>query len=1136
MESRPAPLRSRRVCRFCLVDSDPLNYIYDRELTRPFSVPLSIQIMSCVGIEVYSADGMPQMICTNCRWNLDRSYRFKQQCRKADEALRSYPVTGVLPRPFPPLNNDPPEQSNKRSMESRPMNDQAKKARMDNGDRDRQSIPEEKIMMASQQIETHSEKQQRENDNEDSIEDQAQEAPPSSKNETMVQSETDGDQADSGKIRVHACDQCERTFPLAQALRLHVIRAHRNRDFKCSECERMFFSKYDLNKHMSTHTDEKPFACQVCQKQFSRANLLQRHEKVHRDELRYGCNQCDREFFSQEDLEKHEEATHKANKPFECSICNKRFTYKQGLERHEMLHSDDKNYVCEYCKEAFRTSTKLARHLQTHAGHRPYLCKLCPRSFLLSHHLTRHMRTHSVEKRHVCEDCGKAFKRAESLEVHQLTHVKRSGMGLTCDVCHESCRNRADYVTHIKHHIEAGEKMGPDSLQNTSMKDTSKDTESEEEDDEEEEEEQYSDGDEEYRPPAYLYPKKSQSPRSGPKQRTESEEDQMEAEQSGRQVIYVKGKDGNMMKKTIKTLMPVQRRAEPQQQYQQQEMRPKQMSVSNSKEAQPQKSRDETEAQVQKIVASVFKEHKIPLKSQAPQEAVQETIVQRQTSQSVAPTIIKEEKVENQMASVGAKNPNTVKVIKRIVVRKPAGSADSGAMTSPVKEFAQEAAASNQQAAGPASGPKVTKRVIVRRIIRQGDTTREVIMNPDGTIIDPAELAKLPTGNVVKRVVVKKPLDKSQNIESMLQAGDTKRILKLAESGEDVVKASTLIPMPRPQATRVAQVAPVTQVTQAAPEDTQNDREKQDKIERLQKEVEQQRLKIEALEARKHEFEACGDEMIPERHDESEDEHEQQLPLKRVFVKRKQCNYVEEREYEDDRDREDGNHQEGLTDVPKEEQLTQSSTNLENAKIIIIKPESGQQDVDEMSRELCSILESTDTVVKMQENVLNNLEQITSVEHTNVQHVVNEETLQNEERLETSESEFIEQPMEQEEVVAENVEENQVHEQVIENSGEQQDPAVKIVITQSEEEGVKLEFEDRTESGLSNLSTQVIMSESHNDIFETTGSTMEVDKTQEGTNLEESVIELSETNNTINLNETTDSRDSLEDKLSQMEG
>lgn len=78
----------------------------------------------------------------------------------------------------------------------------------------------------------------------------------------------------------------------------------------------------------------------------------------------------------------------------------------------------------------------------------------------------------------------------------------------------------------------------------------------------------------------------------------------------------------------------------------------------------------------------------------------------------------------------------------------------------------------------------------MRRIIRQGDTTREVIMNPDGSIIDPAELAKLPTGNVVKRVVVKKPLDKGQNIESMLQSADAKRIIRMVESGEDLAKAT----------------------------------------------------------------------------------------------------------------------------------------------------------------------------------------------------------------------------------------------------------------------------------------------------------------------------------------------------------
>lgn len=52
MESRPAPLRSRRVCRFCLSDSEPLSFIYERDHNKPFQVPLALQIMSCVAIEV----------------------------------------------------------------------------------------------------------------------------------------------------------------------------------------------------------------------------------------------------------------------------------------------------------------------------------------------------------------------------------------------------------------------------------------------------------------------------------------------------------------------------------------------------------------------------------------------------------------------------------------------------------------------------------------------------------------------------------------------------------------------------------------------------------------------------------------------------------------------------------------------------------------------------------------------------------------------------------------------------------------------------------------------------------------------------------------------------------------------------
>lgn len=303
------------------------------------------------------------------------------------------------------------------------------------------------------------------------------------------------------------------------------------------------------------------------------------------------------------------------------------------------------------------------------------------------------MRTHSVEKNHACEDCGKAFKRKESLEVHQLTHVKRAGMGLTCNVCNESCRNRADYVTHIKQHIEAGEKMGPDGLP-PDNKVLLGELESDEEE-EEEEEEPYSDGDDDYQPPYHI----SKNIPRGQKLKNESEDDHTDEKKE--QIVYVRGKDGNMVKKTIKTLMPIQRRSESQVSPVKAGSSTQIVTTKQMKEgvhSQVPKGRvDETEAQVQKIVANILEKH--PVKNS---EQTKESQIARQTTQ----TIIKEEKIDPSIP--GQKSANTVKVIKRIVVRKPAGSVDSTAITGPVRELVQEAAAAAAQPSPSTSaGPKV---------------------------------------------------------------------------------------------------------------------------------------------------------------------------------------------------------------------------------------------------------------------------------------------------------------------------------------------------------------------------------------------------------------------------------------------
>ncbi|XP_014477980.1 PREDICTED: uncharacterized protein LOC106746195 [Dinoponera quadriceps] len=1194
MENRPAPLRSRRVCRFCLTESEPLSYIYERDHSKPFQVPLTLQIMSCVAIEVYAADGMPQMICSMCRWNLDRSYKFKLQCKKADEALRDYPLSGVLPRPFPPIPNDPPEMCNKRPAEARQQNEGTKKPRIDNSERERRVTREREREREREQRERERERDRdRQNEKEKSSSEQhhdfyEEEQDGGSEGEQESGSDrvkSDPTKLEPGEIRVHACDQCDRTFPLRQALALHIQNAHRDRNYKCTECERMFFTKYDLNKHMTTHSEEKPYSCQICQKQFSRQNLLHRHEKVHRDEARYNCQHCDREFFTTEDLEKHEDAMHKKDKPFQCNICNKRFQYKQGLERHETLHNEDKTFVCEYCKEAFHTSTKLARHLTSHAGHRPYMCKLCPRTFLLSHHLTRHMRTHSVEKRHVCEDCGKAFKRKESLEVHQLTHTKRTpAMGLTCDVCQESCRNRADYVTHIKQHIEAGEKMGPDGLQPDNK---SKEIDSEEE---EEEEEQYSDGDDDYEPPAYVIKK---MPKPVIPRQEESDEEEDDEQQRKEQVVFVRGKDGNMVKKTIKTLMPIQRR-EVQEQKPVAKQSPgsgssasqsgaKSSASSQSKEESPKSVRDDTDVQVQKIVASVFKEHKIPLKHQNIVEQPNKESPTAATTGSQAATASQEARkaddkadgsatetaVPGTMVTSTPKGVNTVKVIKRFVLRKPSGNAE-GTNTN-----VQDATVSNPSGSGapnaPTSSlPKVNRRLIVRRIIRHGDTTREVIMNPDGTAVDPAELAKLPTGNVVKRVVVKA---KGPNlVQALLQ-----RVEQHQKTGEAILDDTTTSKFELKTAssnsgasttavlkTTVASQKPASQQQSSA----QEDQETKEKLERLEKRVEQQRLKIEELQARKQEYDAI-DEMLPERHDESEDE--QQLPLKRVFVKRKQSIYDEEQEYNDNETEtkptkseqqaviksEEAGVEETPENIQKEIQkemqsaqkvtkttttvtaaTTSSSTPMPkkgptissekvytNRRYLIMKPDQTSE-VEEMSRELCSILETTENVVKMQETVLSNLTQISGTIATDIT------AKPKSENSPSAGTETAEQQAEAIEVdscdTMATIREETAMEVEVASQELKLDSSEEVVEETDATEGNHEETEETPHLA---LDTQDLSETG--DIFETSDDVLDV---QKSSTLNDSVMELSQTNETINLNDTNDSQDSLEDKLSQMEG
>ncbi|KAF7274778.1 uncharacterized protein LOC143195274 isoform X2 [Rhynchophorus ferrugineus] len=432
MEQRKETLRDMKICRFCLSSSEKdLTSIYQKDLKM---APLTVQIMSCISIEVFPSDGLPQFICSSCKQQTNQSYIFKSNCKKADDALKNFLQTGELIKPERSklINKGTttaqilPVKDVKIVEDSEQESSHSKRIKLQDGT---EIIT---LCITHSENSTHDDSSQDSIPNDDDLGDTFQEGFLNESQESVKQVETD----------IFPCDQCDRTFPLKQLLDLHVQNHSRERAFSCSTCGSEFLTKYNLQMHEKTHSEAKPFSCGICGQEFGRESLLRRHEQTHTDQTH---------------LLKHEK-----KRPFMCRECDKSFVFKQGLERHmTSFHALDKPHKCNYCEAAFSSQIRLTRHITTHAGLRPYPCKICGRTFLLSHHLTRHMRSHYAAEQnmkpeeaigqHKCDICSMSFRRKDSLINHSAIH---SMVNLRCVICNTAFETADMVKEHITTHLQ----------------------------------------------------------------------------------------------------------------------------------------------------------------------------------------------------------------------------------------------------------------------------------------------------------------------------------------------------------------------------------------------------------------------------------------------------------------------------------------------------------------------------------------------------------------------------------------------------------------------------------------------------------------------------------------------------------
>ncbi|KAH1012826.1 hypothetical protein HUJ05_011912 [Dendroctonus ponderosae] len=274
--------------------------------------------MSCVSIEVFPNDGFPELICNECAQQTLLSYTFKRNCRKADDALKKFLMTGELIKPHieksrstkpqkcPSSDHSPNETltSNTKKKESKEAGIQdVKKIKLNDGT--------EVITLCispSDDVSQHSEEMQSNTDEANIELDEVINDEPSHSKQGLdrhMGSEHSGD-------KPFKCNYCDAAFSSTIRLTRHITTHAGLRPYPCKICSRTFLLSHHLTRHMRSHYEKQPeealgrHKCAICYTAFDNVNLVRDHINSHLQGLPHQCQKCDYSFETEKQLVRHE--------------------------------------------------------------------------------------------------------------------------------------------------------------------------------------------------------------------------------------------------------------------------------------------------------------------------------------------------------------------------------------------------------------------------------------------------------------------------------------------------------------------------------------------------------------------------------------------------------------------------------------------------------------------------------------------------------------------------------------------------------------------------------------------------------------------------------------------------------------
>lgn len=191
------------------------------------------------------------------------------------------------------------------------------------------------------------------------------------------------------------CNVCDKKFKSNEELNKHR-KVHIPKPFVCETCGKSFTRDDLLLRHKIIHAikmQEKNKSVVVD----TAATILDD------DDVDDDNDDDDDDDDDEDDNEEHAAANHKQsdendlkkqetmlenkaehNSCNQCTICNKRFSKVAHLNRHIKIHAAIKPYICELCNKGFARAEQLMNHMNAHSGIKPHVCKICSKGKYLT--------------------------------------------------------------------------------------------------------------------------------------------------------------------------------------------------------------------------------------------------------------------------------------------------------------------------------------------------------------------------------------------------------------------------------------------------------------------------------------------------------------------------------------------------------------------------------------------------------------------------------------------------------------------------------------------------------------------------------------------------------------------------------